>query len=102
MVGNESEEPTTGSSRVEDRPDHDSEDQQTDESTTPLTPEERARLLAELEAELEAAERSIREEGTITTEEFLKQRAEYPREPTDSGSSKAIGSFTSCAAQLRR
>lgn len=66
-----------GSSRVEDRPDYDAEDQQPDESSTPLTPEERARLLAELEAEFEAAERSIREEGTITAEEFLKHRAEY-------------------------
>lgn len=43
----------------------------------PLTPEERARLLAELEAELDAAERSIEEEGTISAEEFLEQRAAY-------------------------
>ena len=43
----------------------------------PLTAEERARLLAELEAEFEAAERSIREEGTISAEEFLKRRADY-------------------------
>ena len=42
-----------------------------------LTPEERAQLLAELEAELEAAERSIEEEGTISAEEFVKQRADY-------------------------
>jgi hypothetical protein len=44
---------------------------------TPLTPEERARMLAELEAEFEAAERSIRQEGTISSEEFLRQREEY-------------------------
>jgi hypothetical protein len=36
----------------------------------PLTPEERTRLLAELEAEFEAAERSIREEGVVTAEEL--------------------------------
>jgi acyl-CoA reductase-like NAD-dependent aldehyde dehydrogenase len=46
-------------------------------SEAPLTPEERARLLAELEAELEAAERSIEEEGTISAEEFLELRAAY-------------------------
>jgi hypothetical protein len=66
-----------GSSRVKGRPGHEAEDQRPDESSTHLTPEERARLLAELEAEFEAAERSIREEGTITAEEFLKQRAQY-------------------------
>jgi acyl-CoA reductase-like NAD-dependent aldehyde dehydrogenase len=43
----------------------------------PLTPEERARLLVKLEAELEAAERSIEDEGTISAEELLKQRAAY-------------------------
>jgi hypothetical protein len=42
-----------------------------------LTPEERARLLAELEAELENAERSIQEEGTISAKELLKHRAAY-------------------------
>jgi hypothetical protein len=42
-----------------------------------LTPEERARLLAELEAEFEAAERSIEKEGTISADEFLKRRADY-------------------------
>ncbi|MGH6887341.1 MAG: hypothetical protein ACREGK_14850 [Geminicoccales bacterium] len=36
----------------------------------PLSPDERARLLAELEAELAEAERSIAEEGTISAEEF--------------------------------
>jgi hypothetical protein len=72
MVSSESEEPTMGSSPIEDRPDHDTEDQQPDESSIPLTPEERARLLAELEAEFEAAERSIREEGAISAEELRK------------------------------
>jgi hypothetical protein len=47
------------------------------ETETPLTPEERARLLAELEAELAEAERSIAEEGTISAEEFRKLRAAY-------------------------
>jgi len=51
----------------------------------PLTPEERARLLAELEAEWEAAERSIREEGTISAKEFLMQRADYWARMTRSG-----------------
>ena len=46
-------------------------------SDTSLTPEERARLLVELDAELEAAERSIKEEGTISAKEFLEQRAKY-------------------------
>jgi hypothetical protein len=39
----------------------------------PLTPDERARLLIKLEA----AERSIEDEGTISAEELLKQRAAY-------------------------
>lgn len=43
----------------------------------PITPAERARLLVDLEAELEAAERSIEQEGTISADEFLKQRADY-------------------------
>ena len=47
------------------------------ETETPLTPEERARLLAELEAELAEAERSIAEEGTIPAEELRKLRAAY-------------------------
>jgi hypothetical protein len=38
----------------------------------PLTPEERTRLLTELEAEFEAAERSIREEGAISAEELKR------------------------------
>ncbi|MCE3249513.1 MAG: hypothetical protein K0R41_3338 [Geminicoccaceae bacterium] len=37
-----------------------------------LTREERARLLAELEAEFEAAERSIREEGLVTPEQLKR------------------------------
>lgn len=53
----------------------------------PLTPEERARLLAELEAELEEAERSIAEEGTISAEEFRAHMsallAELAREEED-------------------
>jgi hypothetical protein len=61
-----------GSSRIEDRPGHEPEDQRADERAAPLTPEERVRLLAELEAEFEAAERSIREEGTITADELRK------------------------------
>lgn len=66
-----------GSSRVKGRPGQDAGRRESEEGSGPLTPEERARLLAELEAELEAAERSIREEGTITAEKFLKQRADY-------------------------
>jgi hypothetical protein len=54
----------------------------------PLTLEERARLLVELEAELEAAERSVEEEGTISAEELLKRRAEYWAVPTRSPSER--------------
>jgi hypothetical protein len=72
MVSDESEEPKMGSSRVKGRPGHDAEGRQSHGGSAPLTPEERARLLAELEAEFEAAERSIREEGTITAEELRK------------------------------
>ena len=36
----------------------------------PLSPDERDRLMAELEAELEAGERSIREEGVVTAQEL--------------------------------
>jgi hypothetical protein len=43
----------------------------------PLTPDERVRLLIKLGAEFEAAERSIEDEGTISAEELLKQRAAY-------------------------
>ena len=53
-----------------------------------LTPEERARLLVKLEAEFEAAERSIEEEGTISTEEFVKQRADYWADVTQSSGEK--------------
>jgi len=60
------------SSRIKDRPADDHQAQQSKESLAPLTPGERARLLAELEAEFEAAERSIREERTITAEELRK------------------------------
>jgi len=49
-----------------------------------LTPEERERLLAELEAELEVAERSIEEEGIIAAEEFVRQRADYWAGSTES------------------
>ena len=53
----------------------------------PLTPEERARLLAELEAELSEAERSIAEEGTISAEEYRAHMsallAELAREEED-------------------
>ena len=52
-----------------------------------LTPEERARLLAELEAELAEAERSIAEEGTISAEEYRARMstllAELAREEED-------------------
>lgn len=58
------------SSRVKDRAGDDAGNRQAGEGSAPLTPEERARLLAELEAEFEAAERSIREEGTITAEQL--------------------------------
>jgi hypothetical protein len=37
-----------------------------------LTREERTRLLAELEAEFEAAEQSIREEGPVTPEQLKR------------------------------
>jgi hypothetical protein len=62
-----------------------------------LTSEERARLLAELEAELEAAERSIEEEGTISAEEFLKQRADYW-----AGSTESSGEGEGKAARRQR
>ena len=52
------------------RPGHGAEGRQPDEGSALLTPEERTRLLAELEAEFEAAERSIREEGVVTAEEL--------------------------------
>jgi len=58
------------SSRAKSRPGQDTEGRQPDEGLAPLTPEERTRLLAELEAEFEAAERSIREEGVVTAEEL--------------------------------
>lgn len=37
-----------------------------------MKPEERTRLLAQLEAEFEAAERSIREEGLVTPEHLKR------------------------------
>jgi hypothetical protein len=46
-------------------------------SEMPLTPEERARLLVKLDAEFDAAERSIDEEGTISAKELLKERTAY-------------------------
>jgi hypothetical protein len=58
------------SSRAKSRPGEGIEGRQPDEGLEPLTPEERTRLLAELEAEFEAAERSIREEGVVTAEEL--------------------------------
>jgi hypothetical protein len=71
-------------SRSQNKPGHQSKasEDDLDRSTAggpevELTPEERARLLAELEAELENAERSIQEEGTISAEELLKHRAAY-------------------------
>ena len=71
-------------SRPKDKPVHQSKtpkddlDQSTDAAPdAPLAPGKRARLLIKLEAEFEAAERSIEEEGTIGAEEFLKQRAGY-------------------------
>ena len=63
------------SSRNTPPPEHtvaDREQEREHEGSAPMTPEERARLLAELEAEFEAAERSIREEGTLTAEELRK------------------------------
>ena len=66
------------SSRVESRPGQSIAGQDLGlEGSAPLTAEERTALIAELEAELEAAERSVREEGTLSAEEFLKQRADY-------------------------
>jgi hypothetical protein len=71
-------------SRSEDKAGHQSKAPEDDldqsaaaEAEVELTPEERARLLVELEAELENAERSIQEEGTISAKELLKQRAAY-------------------------
>lgn len=71
-------------SRTKSKVDHQSKasDEDVDQATgtapeATLTPDERARLLIKLEAELEAAERSIEDEGTISAEELLKQRAAY-------------------------
>ena len=82
-------------SRSRDKPVHQSKttkddlDQSAgDAPDAPLAPEERARLLIKLEAEFEAAERSVEEEGTISAEEFLKQRAEYWARLTRSASEK--------------
>jgi hypothetical protein len=58
------------SSRAKSRPGRGTGNRQSDEGVASLTPEERTRLLAELEAEFEAAERSIREEGVVTPEEL--------------------------------
>jgi hypothetical protein len=75
-------------SRSRDKPVHrsrtpeDDFDQADAAPEAPLTLEERARLLVELEAELEAAERSVEEEGTISADELLKRRAEYWAVPT--------------------
>ena len=58
------------SSRAKSRPGVGTEGRQPNKGLEPLTPEERTRLLAELEVEFEAAERSIREEGVVTAEEL--------------------------------
>ena len=58
------------SSPAKSRPGQDTEGRQPHDGLAPLTPEERTRLLAELEAGFEAAERSIREEGVVTAEEL--------------------------------
>jgi len=69
-----------GSSQVKGHPGQDAGGRQSEEGSAPLTPEERARLLAELEGELEAAERSIREEGTVTPDALERHMDELLRE----------------------
>jgi hypothetical protein len=66
------------SSRIKDASGTDAASEHSEHAgSTALTPQERARLVSELQAELEAAERSIREEGTVSAKEFLKRCADY-------------------------
>jgi hypothetical protein len=82
-------------SRTQEKPVHQSEAPAGALPEVALTPEERAGLLIKLEAELEAAERTIEEEGTISAEEFVKQRADFWTDlKPSSGDGKALRSGT--------